>query len=228
MKIRFTDTVNGSLLYALSRLVQKTCRYQVSGLEHLEAAFSSGRPVIITGWHGITMMLIPYAIKYQDIDIADVVCILPDDWRGGSLQVFTQRLGAIPFPMNLHGDNTLGMGRKLVKLVREVVDGKHIYLTPDGPDGPSYGIKPGLTFIAKKANAIILPVGGYARHAYVVPRWDRYVVPIPFSRISLCIGEPYTIPPETENLAGVDELLIDLIHAVTMQAPANYYEQKPS
>jgi lysophospholipid acyltransferase (LPLAT)-like uncharacterized protein len=222
MKTRFTDTVSGTLLYALSRLVQKTCRYQVSGFEHLESAFSRGRPVIITGWHGITMMLVPFAIKYQDS--SSIVVLMPDDWRGASLKVFTERLGAIPYPMNLYGDSTLGTGRRLVKLVREVVAGKHIYLTPDGPDGPSFVIKPGLTFIAKKANAVILPFGGYARHAYVVPRWDRYVIPYPFSRVSLCIGEPTTIPPEAEDLAEIDQHLVNLIHRVTMQAAANYYE----
>ena len=120
--INFRDTVSGSLLFAVSRLVQKTCRYQVSGFENFEKAFSSGRPVVITGWHGITMMLIPYAVQLQDI--SQVVCILPDDWRGASLQVFTEKLGAVPYPMSLHGDSTMGTGRKLVKLVREVVGGK--------------------------------------------------------------------------------------------------------
>jgi lysophospholipid acyltransferase (LPLAT)-like uncharacterized protein len=224
MKISFTDKVSGSLLYTLSRLVQKTCRYQVSGLEYLESAFSSDRPVIVTGWHGITMMLIPYAIKYQDS--SSFVVLMPNDWRGAGLKVFTEQLGAIPYPMNLHGDSTLGTGRQLVRLVREVVSGKHIYLTPDGPDGPSFVIKPGMTYIAKKANAVLLPCGGYVRHAYVVPRWDRYVVPYPFSRVSLCFGEPYTIPPEIKDLAEIDEHLVDLIHRVTMQAAANYYEMK--
>ena len=100
------------------------------------------------------MMLVPFAIKYQDS--SSIVVLMPDDWRGASLKVFTERLGAIPYPMNLYGDSTLGTGRRLVKLVREVVAGKHIYLTPDGPDGTSFVIKPGLTYIAKKANAVIL------------------------------------------------------------------------
>lgn len=224
METNLRDRISGNLLYLLSRLVQMTCRYQVSGFENLEAAFDSGKPVVITGWHGITMMLVPYAKQYQDI--ASFVVLMPDDWRGASLQVFTERLGAVPYPVNLHGDSTLGMGRKLVRLVRDVVSGKHIFITPDGPEGPSYVIKPGLTFIAKKANAVILPCGGYARHAYIVPRWDRYVVPYPFSRVSLCFGEPFSIPPDTEDLAEVDEQLVDKIHRVTMQAAANYYEKR--
>ncbi|MGD8456936.1 MAG: hypothetical protein PVF83_11155 [Anaerolineales bacterium] len=224
METNFRDRVSGKLLYALSRMVQMTCRYQVSGFENLETAFGSGRPVVITGWHGITMMLVPYAKQYQEV--GSFVVIMPDDWRGASLQVFTAQLGAIPYPMNLHGDSTMGMGRKLVRLVREVVSGKHIFITPDGPDGPSFVIKPGLTFIAKKADAIILPCGGYARHAYVVPRWDRYVVPYPFSRVSLCFGEPFSISPDTEDLAEIDEQLVDKIHRVTMQAAANYYEKR--
>jgi lysophospholipid acyltransferase (LPLAT)-like uncharacterized protein len=52
------------------------------------------------------------------------------------------------------------------------------------------------------------------------------VIPYPFSRISLCFGEPFTIPPNTPDLSAIDEQLVDLIHRVTMQAAANYYEVK--
>jgi lysophospholipid acyltransferase (LPLAT)-like uncharacterized protein len=107
-----------------------------------------------------------------------------------------------------------------------VVSGKHLYINPDGPDGPSHVIKPGLTYIAKKADAIILPAGGYTRRAYVVPRWDRYVVPYPYNRISVCVGEPITIPPETNDFSELEQHLTNVLNRVTMQAAANYYEKK--
>lgn len=151
---------------------------------------------------------------------------MPDDWRGASLMVFAQQLGAIPYPMKLDGDSTIGQGRELVKLVRHVVSGKHLFINPDGPDGPSHLIKPGITYIAKKSKAVILPIGAYTRHAYIVPRWDRYVVPYPFSRISLYIDTPFHVSPDVD-LNEANQKLTTALNRVTLQAAANYYEKKP-
>ena len=119
----------------------------------------------------------------------------------------------------------MSQGRQLVKLVRLVMDGNHLLIAPDGPGGPAYKAKPGFTYTAQKAKAIILPVGSYCRNAYVVPRWDQYVVPYPFSRVSIHIGKPYEIPEDVKDLSEVEEYLTDQLHRVTMQAAANYYEQ---
>ena len=168
-------------------------------------------------------MFIPFALRY--VDVNKFVCLMPDDWRGASLLVFANYLGATPFVMNLYGDTTMSQGRQLVKLVRLVMEGNHLFIAPDGPHGPAYKAKPGFTYTAQKAKAIILPVGPYCRNAYVVPRWDQYVVPYPFSRVSIHIGKPYEIPEDVKDLSEVEEYLTDQLHRVTMQAAANYYEQ---
>jgi lysophospholipid acyltransferase (LPLAT)-like uncharacterized protein len=102
--------------------------------------------------------------------------------------------------------------------------GNHLFIAPDGPDGPAYKAKPGFTYAAQKANAIILPIGSYCRHAYIIPRWDQYVVPFPFSRISVYIGEPYLIPEDVKDLSETEECVTDQLHRATMQAAADYYE----
>src|SRR5690606_11011224 len=137
-------------------------------------------------------------------DLSKLVLILPDDWRGSTLVVFTEKLGVAPFPMNLHGDATMASARQLANLVRQVKAGRDAYITPDGPEGPSYEIKPGITFIAQKADATILPLGAYARRGYRVPRWDRYVMPYPFSKIAIQIGKPIVLEKGGEE-AGITE-----------------------
>lgn len=158
------------------------------------------------------------------LDLSRIVLILPDDWRGHTLTVFVNQLGAQPFPMNLHADGGMATARRLAQLVRQVRGGDHCYITPDGPEGPAYQIKPGVAFIAQKTNGLILPVGAYARHGYRVPRWDRYTLPYPFSRISVQIGAPLTVSKD-DDLTAVTDTLTDRLHRVTMQAAANYYEQ---
>lgn len=150
---------------------------------------------------------------------------MPDDWRGGALSVFASLVGADPFPMDLTGSESMATARKLADLVRRVRQGYDCYITPDGPDGPAYVIKPGAVYIAKKARATILPVGAYVRHGYRLNRWDQYAVPYPFSRISIAIGAPMTVSRDREDLDLVVERLTDMLHRVTAQSAANYYEQ---
>lgn len=191
-------------------------------MERLETAKASGRPLVLATWHGMTMMLVGFFANHYDLN--NIVLLMPDDWRGVALEIFANKLGAEPFPMDLKGEANMASARKLAKLVRRVKAGRDCYITPDGPDGPAYVIKPGTAFIAQKAKALIMPLGAYARHGYRLNRWDRYVVPYPFSRISIAIGEPMLVEKGVD-LTAVTYTLTDQLHRITAQAAANYYEQ---
>ncbi|MCA9933477.1 MAG: DUF374 domain-containing protein [Anaerolineales bacterium] len=215
--------LNGTFLYRIAEMTRKRGRTQVSGLQNLEAAKASGKPLIFSAWHGMTMMLVGKISEFFNTD--NIVLLMPDDWRGESLEVFANKMGAHPFPMNLEETASVGTARQLVSLVREVKNGKHCYITPDGPDGPAYMIKPGIAYIAQKARALILPFGAYARNGYRLNRWDTYTIPYPFSRISIHVGKPIEIPKKVE-LTAVTDNLTNILHHVTAQARANYYELK--
>jgi lysophospholipid acyltransferase (LPLAT)-like uncharacterized protein len=215
------DIIGGSGLYWLSQIVRKTCKYQITNQERLITAFEDERPVIFAGWHGITMMAVPL-IQTLHPDMSDIVVLMPDDQRGATLKVWTDKLGGNPYPMNLTGDSTMGMARMLLRLIRKVMEGNNLYMTPDGPDGPSHRLKPGLIYIAKKAEAIILPMGAYCRQSYTIHRWDRYTVPYPYSRIAFHAGAPITSLPNDDSAAT--QFVTDRLNRVTLQASADYYE----
>jgi len=150
---------------------------------------------------------------------------MPDDWRGSALRIWTEKLGARPYPMNLKGDSTLGMAKKLVGLTREVMGGNSLYITPDGPDGPAHVLKPGIVYLSQKTGATILPIGAYCRHSYTVARWDRYSIPYPYSRITIHIGEPLLNLPEEQELG--EKKITETLNRVALQAAADFYEQWP-
>lgn len=224
------DRISGNAIYLLIQMMRYTCRKQFVGLEHVHQALDGDRPVIFTSWHGRAFMAMSCLTSVVDVSrVAGRFSIfMPDDWRAGTIAVVASKIGATPFPMNLHGDSTLGMGREMVKVVRRIVEGGCTYIAPDGPDGPVYVPKPGVTYIARKANAIIVPVGAYCRHAYQLNRWDSYTIPYPFSRVSVHIGEPYSVPGDQKDLKHMNERLTDILHRVTAQAEANYYAHRSS
>jgi len=216
------NKISGILLYFFSVLVYRTCRFYISGFDQIEIVQQNGNPVIIASWHGMTMMLV--GLLRKKMDITSFAVIMPEDHRGEVLEVFARKLNVDSTPLNLGGDTTLGMSRKLIGLMRKISSGKNFLIHPDGPAGPAYKVKPGLSYIAKKTGKAIIPIGCYCRHAYHVPRWDRYTLPMPFSKVHIHIGEPYTIPKDLSDLTRINHELEDILNRVAAQAAANYYE----
>jgi lysophospholipid acyltransferase (LPLAT)-like uncharacterized protein len=176
-------------------LVWRTARYQVEGRQHVHRVRTAGRPLIIAAWHGMTMMLTGYIAALEDP--SQYLLVVPDDPRGAALSVWAQRLGASPFVISMEADPMVA-ARRLLTLIRQMKQGKDLYLNPDGPDGPSHEPKQGVVFIARKAGALIVPAAAYTAAGFRIPRWDRYTVPLPFSRITVVLGEPLEVSPEAD------------------------------
>jgi lysophospholipid acyltransferase (LPLAT)-like uncharacterized protein len=214
--------ISGLILYLFSVLVYRTCRFSIIGYEKLDPNEIHGKPIILTSWHGMTMMVAGFI--RNEFDIASFTVITPDDSRGDVLGEFAKHLGVKTIAMNLEGDSTMSIGRRLVELIRKISAGKYFLIHPDGPDGPAYKVKPGLSFIAKKTGTKILPIGCYCRNAYHVHRWDRYTLPLPFSRIHIQLGSLLSVPADLEDLDEYNRNLEDILNKLTFQAAANYYE----
>ncbi len=76
--------------------------------------------------------------------------------------------------------------------------GYSIVTTADGPRGPKYEIKTGVVVMARVGGIPLVPVACAADRAWYLDRWDEFMIPKPFARIVLGIGEPYQIPRETK------------------------------
>lgn len=214
--------ITGTALYLFSAMVYRTCRLSLVGEENVKKALEYDGPIIITSWHGMTMMVAAFMRRFMDPK--NVAGITPDDHNGRTLEVFGRRMGVKVFIMNIYGDSTLGMGRKLVDLMKAMVAGKNLLIHPDGPFGPAYKIKPGITYLAKKTKAMILPLGCYCRHSYHIPRWDRYTLPLPFSKIHIQAGKLIQVPVGAQSLDEISREMEDTLNRLTFQAAANYYE----
>lgn len=171
-----------ALYRAHSRLCFRTCRWEWHGTEKFRAALDAGTPMIITNWHGRLHMM-PYAWNWKR-------------WRNTMLTFDHPLAKAMAEAaksngmgmITLSGDNDAAGLKQAVRLLRR---GECLGITPDGPKGPNRRLKPGVIELASMGGARIVLVSFSARRAIEMSTWDRYLVPMPFTRGVFVVHEEF-------------------------------------
>ena len=195
MKMTPKYRLQGWGLSTYSLTVWRTARYRAVGLDHLKKAEDSGRPLITPTWHGMTMIFGGYLVTELG---RKLLAIVPDDHRGAVLSIAIRRAGGEVFPISMDADSLVA-ARRLLALIRELKQGRTLAMNPDGPDGPTHVPKEGVAYIARKSNALLVPGAAFTSTCFHIPRWDRYVVPFPFSRTTVVFGAPLDLSSELDN-----------------------------
>ena len=78
------------------------------------------------------------------------------------------------------------LGREAASDLVEVMRaGYDIGITPDGPRGPRYELKPGAIIVPRRTGAPLLLIGGEFASTWRLRSWDRFYLPKPFSRVRM-------------------------------------------
>ena len=98
--------------------------------------------------------------------------------------------------------------------------GVSIVTAADGPLGPKYEFKPGVVLMARIGGAPLVPIACAASRAWYFNRWDDFMLPKPFSRVAIAVGEPLVVSRETrvEELEYYRVAMQDAINALTRRA----------
>ena len=97
------------------------------------------------------------------------------------------------------GSSSRRGSRALLELVRLIRGGTDIAITPDGPRGPRYSLGPGVIQLAQSTGAQILPVHASFSRGVRLKTWDEFIIPLPFSTVSVTLGSPMTIPAQIDD-----------------------------
>jgi lysophospholipid acyltransferase (LPLAT)-like uncharacterized protein len=77
----------------------------------------------------------------------------------------------------------------LKKIIKNLRKGYSLAITPDGPRGPKYKINSQIVNIAKLSGAKILPANCDISRSIRLNSWDKFIFPLPFSKLSYYFDE---------------------------------------
>lgn len=189
--------VIGALGYGIVRALLATVRIRVedhAGMMRRPAL----RPVLWAFWHN-RLFIIPYlfdrvigqrpgAAMTSASKDGEVLAALLGRFGIQSVRGSSSRRGAIAW-------------RELRRAMQNGADGA---ITPDGPRGPRYQLKPGILVLSQKSGIPILPVQVRYSSCFRLKSWDGFMIPRPFCRIDVTF-EPLLELPESATEEEVEE-----------------------
>jgi hypothetical protein len=106
-----------------------------------------------------------------------------------------QRLGFVP----IRGSSTRGGQRALLEMQTYVESGMGAAFTIDGPRGPRYVAKRGPVYLAKTTGVAITPFYVAVEKKWTFNSWDRFVLPVPFSRALVQVAPKIWVPRDADE-----------------------------
>ena len=110
-------------------------------------------------------------------------------------EILSQFVGAFGMG-SVRGSSSRRGSRALLELVRIIRDGGDIAITPDGPRGPRYSLGPGVILLAQTTGTPIVPAHVSFSRCFRMKTWDEFIIPLPFSTISVTVAEQINIPKD--------------------------------
>jgi len=209
-----------AIAYRLGRLLWWTNRMQPPiGLERARAAVREHGAVIPACWHQHLFYGVRALLELEP-DGLKLGFLISPSVDGTAPAMLVGKVGGHV----IRGSST-HTGARALRDYYETIVKQEISpaLTPDGPKGPLHEFKPGAVMLAQLTGKPILPVSVAASRTFRFPTWDRFELPLPFSRVVIAYGEPVKMPRgvDAESLARLQGEMAGRLQALQQEARAS-------
>lgn len=208
------------LIAAYIRLVWATGRWETVNGSLPEDLRRAQKPFIMAFWHGRLLMM---PALWPTTSRMHVLISMHRDGEiiaraVGSFGLGTVR-GSAAKPGSTRDKGGAAALRNMLKLLKA---NEYVAITPDGPRGPRMRATDGVLTVARMSGAPILPCTVSARRSILLGSWDRFMIPLPFTRGVVAWGEPIEVPrdADAEAMADIRARVEAALTAVMQQADA--------
>jgi lysophospholipid acyltransferase (LPLAT)-like uncharacterized protein len=168
-------------------LIWRTSRMTVIGEDRLAALIREQGSIVPVFWHQHLLICARFIVSKRNGGLKPGFMVSPSV-DGQAPTMLAQLYGA--HVVRGSGSYT---GVRALRGVHQAIAKDEISpaITPDGPRGPRFKLKPGAIFAAQISRKPVVPIAYAARPAWTLKTWDKFIVPPPFARIVIAVGEPY-------------------------------------
>ena len=153
-------------------------------------------PVIMCFWHNRILGITLAFLRHYPGKTRKGVNVLTSASRDG--EILAHLVGQ--FGMGaVRGSSSRRGSRALRELIDLTENGCDIAITPDGPRGPRYSLGPGAISLAQLTSAPIAPVHARFSRCLRMKTWDGFIIPLPFSKVSVTVDDPIHLPRELND-----------------------------
>lgn len=189
IKTSRSSVVLGHVAAYAMKLWSLTLRYDVNGQPGIVQPEIPAKPVIFALWHNRIFTMPPIWLRTGGKNRSTVV--LTSASRDGTTLAKAMEAFGIG---SIRGSSSRRAVAALIGMKNALLEGQDVCVTPDGPKGPRYQVQPGLLKIAQTTETDIIPIHIRYSSAWRLASWDRFVIPKPFSKVSVIFDKPISIP----------------------------------
>lgn len=205
MKIPIDPLKLAPFVAGLFKLWAGTIRFKIHGdWQSVFERNEGGEPFVITLWHG---ELFPVAAFGQSASTGFAL-LISQSKDGEFISRVLERLGQT----TVRGSSSRGGLKALLQTCRVMEkENRMAVIAMDGPRGPRHKAKDGAIYLAQKSGAKIIPVRAYAKPKKVFGSWDKFILPMPFSRCDIYMGDFMEVTDEklSKDVLAVEKLRLE-------------------
>ena len=162
----------GFLAFLAVALYRLTLRLSIVGEEHRQAIRAKGKKPLHAIWH---QRMVGGILTHRGLGFVTMASRSAD---GEIIATFLKYWGFVA----ARGSSSRGGDIASAEFLDALKDAPGGALTPDGPRGPARKCKRGILVLAEQGNALVLPSSSSSSRPKFLASWDRFLVPLPFSR----------------------------------------------
>ncbi|HXS68290.1 MAG TPA: lysophospholipid acyltransferase family protein [Candidatus Polarisedimenticolia bacterium] len=188
---RWFQRLGAIVLYLSTRVYGMTLRMRWDNRSDFSVDQLRG-PGIYCLWHNRLLLCMEvYWREFKRRDLGrGLAALISASKDGAFLAAILERFHVEP----VRGSSSRRGPQALLELTSWAERGYDLAITPDGPRGPCYTVQEGVMSLAQLTGLPIIPFGFYARRKIRLKSWDRFQIPLPFSRCELTLGKPVYVP----------------------------------
>lgn len=184
------------VVWAALRLVAATLRYRIHDPHGFMGQKDFG-PAIYCVWHNrLALCLKVYFTfgrrRHRAAGLAGMVSASKD---GAFLAAILERFGVQP----VRGSSSRRGPQAMLELTTWAERGYDLAITPDGPRGPRYVVQEGAMALAQITGLPLVPASYHLHWKIQLKSWDRFQIPLPFSRCDVFAGHITLVPRKTTD-----------------------------